>query len=60
MGTDFGRCSLGKVTPRIELSIDGINLTDDYRDRWTDIDTKRNYEHNHFGRTFIFGVSYRL
>jgi len=49
-----------KVTPRIELSIDGINLTDDYRDRWTDIDTERNYEHNHFGRTFIFGVSYRL
>lgn len=49
-----------KVTPRIELSVDGINLTDDYRDRWTDIDTERNYEHNHFGRTFIFGVSYRL
>jgi TonB-dependent receptor len=49
-----------KVTDRIELSLDGINLTDDYRDRWTDIDAERNYEHNHFGRTFIVGATYRL
>jgi TonB-dependent receptor len=49
-----------KITDRIELSLDGINLTDDYRDRWTDVDTERNYEHNHFGRTFIIGATYRL
>jgi TonB-dependent receptor len=49
-----------KVTDQVELSLDGINLTDDYRDRWTDADTERNYEHNHFGRTFIIGATYRL
>ena len=49
-----------KINDHIELSVDGINLTDEYRARWTDIDTKRNYENNHFGRTFIVGASYRL
>ena len=48
------------ITKQFQLSLDGINLTDEYRDRWTDIDTKRNYEHHHFGRTFIVGVSYRM
>lgn len=48
------------VNEHIELSIDGINLTDEYRERWVDIDTKRAYENNHFGRTFIFGVRYRM
>jgi iron complex outermembrane receptor protein len=49
-----------QINDRFQLSLDGINLTDEYRDRWTDIDAKRNYEHNHFGRTFVAGVSYRL
>jgi TonB-dependent receptor len=48
------------INERFQISLDGINLTDEYRDRWTDIDTKRNYEHHHFGRTFIVGASYRM
>lgn len=48
------------LNPRIELSLDGINLTDEYRDRYTDIDANRIYENNHFGRTFIFGVRYKI
>ncbi|HYC95438.1 MAG TPA: TonB-dependent receptor, partial [Sphingomicrobium sp.] len=48
------------INERFQISLDGINLTDEYRDRWTDIDTKRNYEHHHFGRTFIIGASYRM
>jgi TonB-dependent receptor len=47
------------LNDHIQLSADGINLTDEYRDRWVDVDAQRNYEHNHFGRTFIVGVRYK-
>jgi iron complex outermembrane receptor protein len=49
-----------RVTERIEVSVEGVNLTDEYRYRWTDVDTRRNYENNHFGRTFLFGVRYEM
>jgi TonB-dependent receptor len=48
------------ITRNIEVSVEGINLTDDYRDRYTDIDANRNYENNHFGRTILFGARFRL
>jgi len=49
-----------KVTPWLELSIEGTNLTDAYRDRYVDLDANRNYEYNHFGRTFLFGARVRM
>ena len=49
-----------KVTPWLELSVEGSNLTDDYRNRYTDLDANRNYEYNHFGRTFLFGARVKL
>lgn len=49
-----------QINSRIEISVEGINLTDDYRDRFTDIDANRNYENNHFGRTILFGARFRL
>jgi len=49
-----------RVTEQLELSLEGINLTDDYRDRYVDKATNRAYENNHFGRTIIFGVRYRM
>lgn len=49
-----------RVTDQIELSLEGINLTDDYRDRYVDKAANRTYEYNHFGRTIIFGVRYRM
>ena len=49
-----------QITRQIEVSVEGINLTDDYRDRYTDIDANRNYENNHFGRTILFGARFRL
>jgi TonB-dependent receptor len=49
-----------RLTDALEFSVEGINLTDEYRDRWTDIDTKRNYEYNHFGRTILFGARYKI
>lgn len=45
-----------QLTDNVELLIDGNNLTDDYRYRWTDNDTRRNYENNHFGRIIMIGA----
>lgn len=48
------------ITDNIEISIEGINLTDEYRYRFTDVDSNRNYENNHFGRTFLFGARVKI
>jgi TonB-dependent receptor len=45
-----------KMTDWLELSVEGNNLLDTYRYRFTDIDADRNYENNHFGRNFLFGA----
>lgn len=49
-----------KLTEWIELSIEGNNLLDTYRYRFTDFDADRNYENNHFGRTFLFGARVKI
>lgn len=49
-----------KLTDWIELSLEGINLTDEYRDRYTDLDADRNYEYLHFGRTIQIGARFKL
>ncbi|MGV3731175.1 MAG: TonB-dependent receptor [Sphingopyxis sp.] len=48
------------ITENIEISVEGINLTDEYRYRFTDFDADRNYENNHFGRTFLFGARVKI
>ena len=49
-----------KLTENLEVSVEGTNLTDEYRDRYTDLDANRNYENNHFGRTFLFGARVKM
>lgn len=49
-----------KISERIEVSVEGSNLLDTYRYRFTDIDADRNYENNHFGRTILFGARFRM
>ncbi|MBO9622287.1 MAG: TonB-dependent receptor [Sphingomonas sp.] len=49
-----------KLTDWVELSVEGTNLTDAYRERWTDIDAQRNYEYNHFGRTILIGARFKM
>lgn len=49
-----------KLTDWIEVSLEGINLTDEYRDRYTDLDANRNYEQLHFGRTFQVGARFKM
>jgi iron complex outermembrane recepter protein len=49
-----------KLTDTLEVSVEGTNLTDAYRSRWTDVDTRRNYENNHFGRTILVGARFKM
>lgn len=48
------------ITDRFELSLQGVNLTDEYRDRFVDVDANRAYEYNHFGRTILFGARFKM
>ncbi|MFM6854709.1 MAG: hypothetical protein ACKOUM_11580, partial [Sphingopyxis sp.] len=48
------------ITENIEVSVEGINLTDEYRYRYTDFDADRNYENNHFGRSILFGARLKI
>ena len=49
-----------KVSEWLELSVEGNNLLDTYRYRFTDWDADRNYENNHFGRTILVGVRVKM
>jgi iron complex outermembrane recepter protein len=49
-----------QVNENFELTFEALNLTDDYQDRWTDINTRRRYEWDHTGRVFLLGLKYRL
>lgn len=49
-----------KFTEWMEVSIEGNNLLDTYRYRFTDFDADRNYENNHFGRTILFGARFKI
>lgn len=49
-----------KLTDYLEVSVEGTNLTDAYRERWTDITARRNYENNHFGRTILVGARIKM
>ncbi len=49
-----------KLTEWVEVSVEGNNLTDTYRYRYTDLDANRNYENNHFGRTILIGARFKM
>ena len=49
-----------KLTEWLELSVEGNNLLDTYRYRFTDFEADRNYENNHFGRTILFGARLKM
>lgn len=48
-----------QLTERIDLTFEALNLTDDYQDRWTDLETLRRYEYDHTGRVFKLGMRYQ-
>ena len=49
-----------KLTDYLEVSVEGTNLTDAYRERWVDTDSRRNYENNSFGRTILVGARFKM
>jgi TonB-dependent receptor len=49
-----------KITKNFELSLEGTNLTDSYRDRYVDLNANRAYENNHFGRTVMIGARFTM
>lgn len=49
-----------KLTKSVEVSIEGNNLLDTYRYRYTDLDTNRNYENNHYGRILLIGARFKM
>jgi outer membrane receptor protein involved in Fe transport len=46
------------LTETLDLTFEGLNLTDDYQDRWNDLETMRRYEYDHTGRVFMLGMKY--
>lgn len=48
-----------KLNEHFDVSFEALNLTDEYQDRWTDVDTKRRYEWDHTGRIFKLGLKYK-
>ncbi len=48
-----------KLTDWVEISVEGNNLLDTYRYRYTDFDADRNYENNHFGRNILVGARFK-
>jgi TonB-dependent receptor len=44
------------VTDAVQITLEGLNLTDEYQDQWVDIDADRPSFYHHTGRTFILGA----
>ena len=49
-----------KLTDWLEVSLEGTNLTDEYRTRFVNDPAPRAYENNHFGRVFMAGVRVQM
>ena len=49
-----------KINDNFEVTLEALNLTDDYQDRWADIDARRRYEYDHTGRVYKLGFRYRF
>jgi outer membrane receptor protein involved in Fe transport len=48
-----------QVNESLELTFEGLNLTDDYQDRFVDVFERRRYEYDHTGRVFLIGARLR-
>lgn len=48
------------LTENFDLKFEALNLTDNYQDRFTDLENKRRYEWDHTGRVFTVGFKYTM
>jgi len=49
-----------RFNERFEAVFEALNLTDQYQDRWTDIEVRRRYWWDHTGRIYKLGFRYRF
>nr|QQZ51458.1 TonB-dependent receptor [Phenylobacterium glaciei] len=49
-----------KLNERFSLSFEGINLTDQFEDRWISTERRNSEEYTHTGRQFFVGARVRL
>ncbi|UHQ23746.1 TonB-dependent receptor [Lysobacter sp. 5GHs7-4] len=49
-----------KLNERIELTLEGLNLTDEYNDQWVDSRGDRASVYHHTGRQYFLGIRYKL
>ncbi|MEZ5710559.1 MAG: TonB-dependent receptor [Blastomonas sp.] len=49
-----------KINEMLEVSLEGTNLTDEYRERFVNDPSPRGYENNHYGRVFMAGVRVKM
>lgn len=59
-GTTFDMSASWKVNDQVELTLEGLNLTDEYQDQWVDSVGDRVSVYHHTGRQFFVGVRFKL
>ena len=57
--TNIDASASWKVSEHVELTFEGINLTDEFSDQWVDSDADRSSVYHHVGRTYMVGVRVR-
>ncbi|MDO8801743.1 TonB-dependent receptor [Phenylobacterium sp.] len=49
-----------KISEQFSLTFEGINLTDEFEDRWISIERRNSEDYTHTGRQFYLGARYRF
>jgi len=49
-----------KINDRLELTLEGLNLTDEYNDQWVDSAADRVSVYHHTGRQYFVGMRFKL
>ncbi len=57
--TNVDASAAWKLSDHVELTFEGINLTDEFNDQWVDSDADRVSVYHHVGRTYMVGVRIR-
>ncbi|MGO4778630.1 TonB-dependent receptor, partial [Lysobacter sp. 2RAB21] len=49
-----------KINEQLELTLEGLNLTDEYNDQWVDSTADRVSVYHHTGRQYFLGLRFKL
>ena len=49
-----------KIDDQIQLTLEGINLTDEWNDQWLDSRADRSSVYTHTGRQYMIGIRYKF